>query len=92
MVGRQVSSASEVNDLAGNIAREFELACTKVLEYKEFLDRTPDPVLTSPPYSMDGGDIGIIKSAYAGLATAVNDYYANHRTFVEQLLGPGPHN
>lgn len=90
-------NASQINGLAGALAKEFQALQARVKEFNTFLVATN---LQNAPYSMTSADEAAIKSAFA-TATALFAIAdggstvgtANQTTtFMNGLVGPGPHN
>lgn len=65
MVGLQ-TSRSEIDAVAGSIARDLNVLMKRVTVLKAYLDQTPDADLTAMGYTAQ--DVALLKSAFADAA------------------------
>jgi hypothetical protein len=59
---------------SGNLARAIEQFANQALQFKQYLDATPDATLLEPPFSYEQADVDNIKSAATDMATVASVY------------------
>jgi hypothetical protein len=90
-----VTTKSEIDTRAGDIARRFQQTFGDVATLKSFLDETPDADLVALGYTAQ--EATVLKSAFADLWTLTGIWSGqsapsaayDYRTFVRQLWGVG---
>lgn len=88
---------SEVDLWSGQLSRDIDLWCMRVLRFKSWLDGMTDQALQDAPYGYSSGEVALLKSAVADLAQlatirnggAVLAQAKDFGAFSKQLTGIG---
>jgi hypothetical protein len=64
----------QLDNTVGNLARTIEQFANQALQFKAYLDATPDASLEEAPFNYTADDVANIKSAAADMATVANVY------------------
>jgi len=64
----------QLDNQVGTLARNIETFANQALQFKQYMDATPDATLLEPPFSYEQADVDNIKSAATDMATVANVY------------------
>jgi hypothetical protein len=64
----------QVDTQAGGLARTLETFSNQALQFKQYLDATPDADLEAGPFNYTPEEVALLKSAASDMATVANVY------------------